>query len=1637
MLTMESDRFIAVREKAGEQMDLIVIDLNDPSNILRKTVTADSTIMHRDEKILALKSGGQLQVFDLDKKTKLKSHLMNEEVNFWRWLGPSTIGLVTPSTIYNWNIDSSGSSSPQRVFERHECLAGCQIINYRTDSTGRWSLVVGISAVQGRVVGAIQLYNVDKGASQAIEGHAAGFAEVMLEGARFSTKLFILAVRTATAGKLQIIEIDHREGNPTYQKRVSEIIFPPEAASDFPVSLQIDNKHEAVYVVTKFGFLHIYDLITGACIFSDRISGETIFVTTEYRAASGLMGVNRKGQVLSVALDESTLVPYCMNQLGNVELALRLASKNNLPGADELFVTRFDQLMHSGAYGEAAKLAARSPKGLLRTPETINALKAVVVSPGQSSPLLQYFTVLLETNQLNEFESIELAKPVLAQGKKNLLETWLNESKITPSEALGDIMYPTEPALALLIYMSADVPDKVCLCLAQLGQFSKLMTFTKKRGYSPNWKSLLETCMQADPAKAVEFGQLLLADESLGVDAEEIFDLFVSQSLIQQATSSVVERLKSNSDSVSGLQTKVLRLNLQQAPQVADAILKSKLLNRYDRREIAGLCEMKGLYQGALEHYTEAEDIVRVLMGTTEGSIDLDWIVGYFRANVSTEEIVKALRTLMAQDASRFVQLTITVGVKLVDKITPSFIMEIFSSMGNEEGMFIFTGALLPSSSDPAVHLAYIKAATRTGKYRDVERICKESSRYDPQAVWAFLTSEELPDPLPLIVVADRFNLVHDLVLHLYQKGLTKHIEVYVQKVNPMRTPEVAAALLDCGCEHATVQGLLESVPTKFSLDALVEVLGERNALPLLLPFLERKIKSENSRDPAVYNALAKIYVMKRADHGEVTVQFLQENNLYDTRNIGLFCEAHDPQLALIAFTKGHHDRELIEMTGRHGMFKEQARYLLIRKDPNLWRSVLQPSTPVSSPTGTRASLLDALVNSSVLDDELVDAEGISIAVKAIMGIGNLGGELAAVLEKIIYGGKSYSENRNLQNLLLSTTIKTSSGKVMDHLHRLRSYDGGEIAKQCAQAGLFEEAFFAYKKAGNLPMAMSILVDNIQDYPRSQGFAEDCNDREVWKALGKGLLRTGGPTKFGAAVEAFIRAEDASDYPEVIRAASTSSSAGQYAEDLLRYLQMARRKTRDATIDNELFFSLALLHRLADMEEFLAHVHAAQLQQVADRCFQAQLWEAARLLYGSISNFAKLATTLVHLRDYSGAVENAKRANNLRVWADVQVACLETGEYSLAQVCGLHLVVHTDEIDNLVYVYESKGLYAQCLALLEGSLGLERLPNAVYTELAIQYSRHRPEQLADYIQRYGATRLNVPKVANACAESHLWSEMAILLFASGDHERALNTMLEHPMAWSHDRFCSALVHCATPDTMLRSLRFYLTEAPLLASDMLVRVGTRVDPTRIVEFLRKENILPLVKGYLTTVQPLHSIAVNTALNEVLLAEEDLEALKTSLAISDKYEVAPLASKLSQHPRIEFRRLAAQLYRHHKMWREAVGLFLSEGLYRDALSLAAESKDRAVVEDLIRELANQGKVHLFLGACYAGIDSVPVDVMVELAWRRGWMDLIVPFQCQALKEVYPDSRISDGVGGSGVGGGALGSSRSGPRPSFGTH
>ncbi|KAG0165695.1 hypothetical protein DFQ28_008457 [Apophysomyces sp. BC1034] len=1584
---MESDRYICVREQVNNANQVVMIDLANSNEVTRRPITADSAVMHPTSNIIALKAQTQLQVFNLELKSKIKSHMMHEDVVFWKWINLKTLGLATDTAVYHWSIE--GDSPPVKVFDRHASLAGCQIINYRVSADEKWLVLIGISAQQGRVVGFMQLYSKERGVSQPIEGHAAAFAELKLDGASSPTKLFTFAVRSANgAAKLQIIEVDHQEGNPPFQKKAVEVFFPPEAASDFPVAMQISHKYGIIYLVTKMGFIHLYDLETGTCIYMNRISGDTIFVTAEHTASSGIIGVNKKGQVLSVSLDENTTIPYIINTLNNTELALKLASRGGLPGADDLYGQRFNQLFASGAYGEAAKVAANSPRGILRTVQTIDRFRQIATTPNQMSPILQYFGILLEKGGLNKYESLELAKPILTQNRKPLLEKWLKEDKLECSEELGDFVKQHDSVLALSVYLRANVPNKVVICFAENRQYDKILAYAKTVGFTPDYSSLLYNIARTDADKAADFATALINDENGPlIEPDKVVDVFLSQNMIQQATSFLLDYLKGNRPEDAALQTRVLEMNLIHAPQVADAILGTGMLTHYDRVLVGSLCEKAGLYQRALEHFTDIHDIKRIIPHTH--LMNAEWLVNYF-GTLSVDQTLECLKEMLTNNLRQNLQVVVQIAIKYSEQLQPHNLIDMFETFKSNEGLYYYLGSIVNVSEDPLVHFKYIQAACRTGNIREVERICRESNHYDAEKVKNFLKEAKLSDQLPLIIVCDRFGFVHDLVLYLYHNNLQNFIEVYVQKVNPARTPEVIAGLLDVGCNEDVIKNLLLSVKGELPVGKLCEEVEQRNRLKLLLPWLNMRV-TEGSTDVEVYNALAKIYI----DTNNNPEPFLKENEHYEPRTIGKYCEKRDPYLAYICYEKGQCDYELIHITTENSMFKHQARYLVHRRDQDLWQFVLKESNE------HRREFIDQIVATAL--PECTDPDDVSATVRAFMDA-ELPNELIELLEKIVLENSAFSDNKTLQNLLIFTAVKADASRVMDYISRLDNFDASDVAEVCIGENLYEEAFAIFKKHNVNANAVDVLIEKIGDLDRGYEFAERCDQPDVWSKLAKAQLDN---MRIKDAIDSYIRANDTSNYMEVTRNATLD---GKY-EDLVRYLQMARKNSREPYIETELLFAYAKTDRLADLEDFIAAPNIAQVQQVGDRCFQAHMFEAAKILYSSISNHASLATTLVQLKDYQGAVDCARKANSTKVWKEVNAECIQQHEFRLAQICGLHIIVHAEELDELVRTYERNGFFDELIGLLESGLGLERAHMGMFTELAVLYAKYAPEKMMEHLKLF-VSRINIPKVIRACSDAHLWRELVFLYVHYDEFDNAVTAMMEHATeSWEHSAFKEIIVKVSNVELYYKALRFYLNEQPLLLNDLLSVMVSRVKHTRVVQLFGKSDNIPLIKPYLVSIQEVNNKEVNNALNELYIEEEDHDSLRDSIDHHDNIDPIDLAQSLEKHELLEFRRIAAHLYKKNRRWRQSIVLSKQDRLFKDAMETAAESKDREVAEELLQYFIEVGKRECFAAMLYTCYDLMRPDIVMELAWRNGLNDFAMPYMINIMKEQFTKIELLD--------------------------
>lgn len=130
--TLESDHFVCVRQKLNEEdkPQVIIVNLKNNNEVIQRPINADSAIMHYSRQVIALKAQSRtVQIFDLAAKAKLKSAVMNEDVVFWKWFNESSLGLVTDTSVYHWNVFDPTQNSPVKMFDRNQNLAVCRQAN--------------------------------------------------------------------------------------------------------------------------------------------------------------------------------------------------------------------------------------------------------------------------------------------------------------------------------------------------------------------------------------------------------------------------------------------------------------------------------------------------------------------------------------------------------------------------------------------------------------------------------------------------------------------------------------------------------------------------------------------------------------------------------------------------------------------------------------------------------------------------------------------------------------------------------------------------------------------------------------------------------------------------------------------------------------------------------------------------------------------------------------------------------------------------------------------------------------------------------------------------------------------------------------------------------------------------------------------------------------------------------------------------------------------------------------------------------------------------------------------------------------------------------------------------------------------
>jgi clathrin heavy chain len=237
-------------------------------------------------------------------------------------------------------------------------------------------------------------------------------------------------------------------------------------------------------------------------------------------------------------------------------------------------------------------------------------------------------------------------------------------------------------------------------------------------------------------------------------------------------------------------------------------------------------------------------------------------------------------------------------------------------------------------------------------------------------------------------------------------------------------------------------------------------------------------------------------------------------------------------------------------------------------------------------------------------------------------------------------------------------------------------------------------------------------------------------------------------------------------------------------------------------------------------------------------------------------------------------------------------------------------------------------------------------------------------------------------------------------------DNAIKVMMERAPAFDHDIFIDAIVKVRNAEVMYKAISFYLTQHPLLFTRLMEVMVSLVDHSRVVSQLRRTGdwALQIGQTYMKSVQGSDLSAVNEALNELYIEDEDYESLRKSIDRFKNFNMIALAQKLSSHELLEFRRISAYVYRCNKKWNQSIELSKGDKMWKDCIDTANESADSEIIEKLLRFFCETSEKECFCAALYTCFSHVSPDVALELGWLNGYHNFIMPYFIQNFKHTH---------------------------------
>lgn len=131
---------------------------------------------------------------------------------------------------------------------------------------------------------------------------------------------------------------------------------------------------------------------------------------------------------------------------------------------------------------------------------------------------------------------MELCGPVLAQGRLELVKTWVGQGKLDNSEELGDMVGKYDKGVALKIYQDGQIHKKVIQILNEQGKMNEATKYAQEKGIPIDYSETLRSMMDVNPEGALQFAKKLY-EKDKNLNVHQIADMFLQRNRIQEFTS--------------------------------------------------------------------------------------------------------------------------------------------------------------------------------------------------------------------------------------------------------------------------------------------------------------------------------------------------------------------------------------------------------------------------------------------------------------------------------------------------------------------------------------------------------------------------------------------------------------------------------------------------------------------------------------------------------------------------------------------------------------------------------------------------------------------------------------------------------------------------------------------------------------------------------------------------------------------------------------------------------------------------------------------------------------------------------------------------------------------------------------------